>query len=329
MLDYVIDNSELIGEWNWEKNNTLGFYPQKLSCGSGKKVWWKCQKGHEWQAVIGSRNNGYGCPFCSGLRVLRGVNDLETVNPELCKEWNYKRNIGISPDLFFPNSDKKVWWKCELGHEWQASIGHRNKGRGCPICAGKQVLTGFNDLASTNPEVAKEWEVERNMGVTPENVTPNSHKKAWWKCSVCGNEWQAIISERNRGYGCPKCGVRKMAHSRRCNQIEEKGSLEQNNPDLAKEWLYAKNGELKPSDVLQNSPQKVWWKCRDCGHEWAAQIKVETAVTVAPNVLKLIMPYHIHEQCVLYRNAIQTWLQNGTARKMVLHQTNHFVKQKL
>ena len=63
---YVIDNAKLMAEWNWEKNNYLGFDPKTLTLGSGQKVWWKCQKGHEWMAIISNRNRKSGCPYCSG-----------------------------------------------------------------------------------------------------------------------------------------------------------------------------------------------------------------------------------------------------------------------
>ena len=65
---YLIDNTTLIAEWNWEKNSELGLNPRSLTLGSGKKAWWKCSYGHEWQAVIGSRNKGHGCPVCAKNR---------------------------------------------------------------------------------------------------------------------------------------------------------------------------------------------------------------------------------------------------------------------
>ena len=65
---YIINDSQLMAEWNWEKNNELGLDPKTLTCGSGKKVWWKCKNGHEWQATISNRSNGRGCPFCSKRR---------------------------------------------------------------------------------------------------------------------------------------------------------------------------------------------------------------------------------------------------------------------
>ena len=102
---------------------------------SGKKVWWKCSNGHEWQTTISHRTIGSGCPYCSGLKVIKGENDLQTVNPTLANEWNYEKNDGLTPLDVRPSSGKKVWWKCREGHEWQATINHRNNGNGCPICA--------------------------------------------------------------------------------------------------------------------------------------------------------------------------------------------------
>ena len=67
--------------------------------------------------------------------VLKGYNDLQAVNPSLTKEWNYEKNNGLTPVDVTPNSHKKVWWKCGNGHEWQAAIGNRHKGNGCPQCA--------------------------------------------------------------------------------------------------------------------------------------------------------------------------------------------------
>ena len=106
---YLIDNPLLMSEWNYEKNGDLN--PETLTLGSHQKVWWKCEKGHEWQAVIYSRNNGFGCPICSGHKVLKGYNDLATTNPTLAKEWNYEKNGDLKPEHFMAGSGKKVWWK--------------------------------------------------------------------------------------------------------------------------------------------------------------------------------------------------------------------------
>ena len=180
---------------------------------SGKRVWWKCGNGHEWKARISSRSSGNGCPYCSGQKVLKGSNDLQTVNPILAKEWNYEKNKGFTPADVMPNSVKKVWWKCNQGHEWEAAIGSRNSGNGCPYCSGRFAIKGKNDLQTINPHLAKEWNYEKNNGLTPANFLPNSGKTVWWKCSI-GHEWQARIQHRNNGVGCPICRKNKKQKNR-------------------------------------------------------------------------------------------------------------------
>ena len=129
---------------------------------------------------------------------------MQTVNPALAKEWNYEKNTGLTPVDVTPGSNKIVWWKCHQEHEYKASIADRKSGRGCPYCAGKKVLKGFNDLQTVNPTLAAEWHDEKNNKLTPSDVMPNSHDMVWWKCNK-GHEWQARIDSRNNGNGCPIC----------------------------------------------------------------------------------------------------------------------------
>ena len=167
-------------------------------------MWWKCKKGHEWQTTIKNRNNGYGCPYCSGQKTLKGYNDLQTINPSLAKEWNYQKNGNLKPEDFVSNTHSKVWWKCKHGHEWQAEISSRNQGRGCPYCANQKILPGFNDLQSKNIKLASEWHPTKNENLKPNMVSCGSGKIVWWKCRN-GHEWQAMIKDRNNGKGCPIC----------------------------------------------------------------------------------------------------------------------------
>ena len=257
---YLSDNAQLMGDWNWERNK--GIDPSQVTLGSNMETWWKCSKGHEWEAKINNRSHGTGCPYCAGKRILKGNNDLQTINPSLAMEWNYEKNGILKPDQFTANSGKKVWWKCSKGHEWQATIANRNNGLGCPYCSGKKVLKGYNDLQTINNSLAKEWNYEKNGALKPEQFTANSGKKAWWKCSK-GHEWKAAIGSRNTGAGCPYCS----------GHFATKGvnDLQTLNPSLAKEWNYEKNGIIKPEQFTVNSNKKVWWRC-SAGHEWQATI---------------------------------------------------------
>ena len=128
----VATNTKLIKEWNAERNN--GLNPEYIPMNSGKKVWWKCKEGHEWQAVIASRVKGVGCPFCTNQKATFGKNDLATKHPELINEWHPTKNGELTPSMVTCGSGKKVWWICEQGHEWQAYIKHRSNGVGCPYC---------------------------------------------------------------------------------------------------------------------------------------------------------------------------------------------------
>ncbi len=253
-------NPNLFKEWNDEKNGDIK--PEYVTIGSNKKVWWKCSKGHEWQASIHGRNRGSGCPYCSGRYVIKNKTDLQTINPTLVKEWNYEKNIGLSPDHFTASTHTKVWWKCSEGHEWQAAISNRNKERGCPYCAGRQVLKGYNDLQTINPLLANEWNYVKNGNLKPEHFTANSNKKVWWKCGN-GHEWQAQIASRNKGIGCAYCSGRKV--------LKGYNDLKTVNPTLANEWNYEKNNGLTPLDLTPGSERKVWWRCSK-GHEWQAMV---------------------------------------------------------
>ena len=263
---YLKENSfafvhpELVCEWNDSRNGILR--PDMFSCFTREKVWWKCSKGHEWCAPIADRSNGRGCPVCSNKEVLVGYNDLATTNPDLLEEWNYERNTLIAPTQVTIKSGKKVWWKCVKGHEWEATIAHRSSGRGCPICSNKQVLIGYNDLSTTHPDLAKDWNYERNGNLTPEKVVAGSQKEVWWRCNK-GHEWCDSICHRISGRGCSVCSNHRI--------VVGINDLATTNPELINEWDYDKNGELTPEKVVAGSEKKVWWKCSK-GHEWSAYI---------------------------------------------------------
>ena len=267
----LVLNPQIAQEWHPKKNGTLT--PEMFYEKAHIKVWWKCSLGHEWQASISSRTfRGDGCPFCAGKRVLRGFNDLMTVNPELAKEWNYDKNCQLTPDAVTCGSNKKVWWKCSLGHEWQASVADRKK-YSCPYCSGKYTLKGFNDLKTVRPDIAKEWHPTKNDTLTPEMFSIGSTTKIWWHCLECGNDWYVSINNRTtHNTGCPECGKKKKGNSRRSTLVMKEGSLAEKCPVLTEEWHQTKNGDLKPTDVTRGSKKKVWWKCQKCGGEWQAAI---------------------------------------------------------
>jgi DNA-directed RNA polymerase subunit RPC12/RpoP len=195
----------LAAEWHPEKNGNL--LPNDILSGSDKKIWWKGKCGHEWRAAVYNRSkeNGSKCPYCFGVgsaKKIDDVNSFASFFPNIAKEWHSKNKK--SPKEYSPGSGELVWWKGSCGHEWEATISKRTNGRGCPYCTGKKVDQS-NSLATKNPKLAKEWHVTFNGALTVNDVTAGSGKKVWWKCGTCNFEWQAVINNRNRGRGCPRC----------------------------------------------------------------------------------------------------------------------------
>ncbi|MCK9577663.1 MAG: zinc-ribbon domain-containing protein [Clostridia bacterium] len=105
------------------------------------------------------------------VKLIKGVNDLATLRPDLALQWHPIKNGTLTPQSVTCGLNVKAWWICSLGHEWEARIADRSKGCGCPICAGQKVLIGYNDLATTNPELAKQWHPIKNGDLKPTNVT--------------------------------------------------------------------------------------------------------------------------------------------------------------
>jgi hypothetical protein len=101
---------------------------------------------------------------------------------------------------------KKVFWLCPEGHTYETVLYSRNAGRNCPVCSGTVVLRGLNDLAKTNPDLALEWDYERNAPLTPQDVSAGSDKKVFWVCAE-GHTYKSAIGKRTRpfGSGCPNC----------------------------------------------------------------------------------------------------------------------------
>jgi DNA-directed RNA polymerase subunit RPC12/RpoP len=253
----LVRNPGVAAEWHPTYNQDL--VPEKVTPMSKKKVWWICAKGHTWLARVASRNEGSGCPYCS-VRVRNQCRSLEIFNPALAKEWNCARNGILKPWSVGPMSDKVVWWICKEGHEWQAKVANRSRGYGCPYCSGR-IASNQNCLKITNPALASEWHPKKNLNLTPLDVSSGSSKKVWWKCKE-GHEWEARIGSRARGNGCPYCSGRAT-----CND----NCLLTLNPPLATEWHPSKNGDLSPKDVTPMSGKKVWWICAK-GHAWEARV---------------------------------------------------------
>ena len=336
-------NPSLAAEWHPTKNGTLT--PDNVLSGSNKKVWWLCTKcKHEWEASIGSRNRGTGCPRCSFLYRTSEPEQavffyLKKYFADTENEWSTTWLKRQTVDMFVPS--------LELAIEYDGAFWHKDEQRDLkkakvlkehgiklirlreqrensqigdgsfviPIPKSSYDLNYLNkplhalfsiinelyslcivpdidldrdyiaitklfeerkrekSLANLAPNLLVDWDYEKNTAIPPELIPALSSKKVWWKCNMCGNEWQASAAHRFNGRGCPECDARKkklVARSAKHN------SLADIHPDFIDEWDYNKNDECKPSDYSLGSSRSVWWKCKKCGHEWQAPIKARS-----------------------------------------------------
>ena len=185
----------------------------------------------------------------------------------LLKEWDESRNFPLTPDTVSYGSKKKVWWTCENGHSWQTTVHVRSEGSGCPYCAGRKVLPGFNDLETLQPEIAAQWDKRKNGCLKPSDAAVSSNRPAWRRCEL-GHSYRATVSSRTqRKTGCPYCAGRKV--------LKGFNDLETLYPDVAAQWDPSLNGALTPEMVTPGSNKKVWWQC-SMGHVWKSVIYPRT-----------------------------------------------------
>ena len=256
---------ELARQWHPTKNGPLT--PSDVLPGSHQLVWWLCPNGHEWRAQVKSRVSGAGCPICTNRHVLSGDNDLATHYPDLARQWHPTKNGSLTPHDVLPGSRRKVWWVCDKGHQWRAAVSARVNGSGCPVCAGKKIVPGENDLASQYPDIARQWHPEKNGSLTPEHIAPASNKKVWWICDK-GHEYQATVASRTqRNGGCPYCANTKV--------LPGYNDLATLYPQVASQWHPTLNRPLTPDHILPGSRRKVWWQCKN-GHIWQAVVYSRT-----------------------------------------------------
>lgn len=252
----------LAAQWDQERNGDLT--PDQVLPGSHRKVWWQCPEGHRWQAFVKSRVGGAGCPVCQHRALSVGETDLAACFPALAAQWDQERNGDLTPQDVFPGTQRKVWWRCARGHVWQARVSSRaQNGAGCPVCTGRQILPGENDLATLFPAVAQAWHPDRNGSLTPAQISPYSNRKVWWQCPR-GHPYQAVVSARTAsGSGCPYCTGRRVLAG-----FNDLATLE---PALAQEWHPTLNQGLTPDQVTSGSHKRVWWQC-PAGHVWKAVV---------------------------------------------------------
>ena len=207
--------SYLLEEWDYQQNN--GKTPDDYTYGSNKIVLWICREcGSSFPARISTRVHYRTrvCNDCAKKQSWKTRHEKKIVEhniamdyPQIAEEWDYELNNGITPETVTKGTHDEYYWKCPKGHpSYKARVANRiYKGDGCPVCSGRRLLAGVNDLETVNPYLADQWDYERNYPKTPEEVFPREGKKYWWICPICGESYPALVSNRAAGKSHDKC----------------------------------------------------------------------------------------------------------------------------
>lgn len=203
-------------------------------------------------------------------KLVVGQNDLASQCPEVAAEWDYEKNGDVTPEMVCYKSSKKYWWICSKhGVSWETKVTVRTRGHGCPQCAHDKKVSTNGTLADRFPEIAAEWHPTLNGDLTPNDVTGSTSTKVWW-LGRCGHEWDMTVANRTTlGQGCPFCAGKRV--------LAGFNDLSTTDPNVADEWDYERNGDLKPTAVSRGSAKVVWWKCGSCGFSWQGVINKRTA----------------------------------------------------
>lgn len=239
-------------EWDYDKNKDYDL--EKITYGSStKKYWWTCLKcKSSYQSSPYSRYSGMGCPYCAGKKINH-TNSLESLYPNIAKQWHKTKNGELQPSNITPKSNKKVWWHCDICKEdYDMTVNHKTSGIGCPYCSGRRTQKS-KSLGTIRPDLLKEWDYSKNKD-EPFSVSPYSHKKVYWSC-LKGHSFKAIVKDRHeKNVGCPYCSNRKV--------LKGFNDIWTTNPELAKLLNNPEDGYK----YMQFSKHRVDWKCpnSDC-----------------------------------------------------------------
>ena len=277
---------DLQRQWDAPKNAHFG--NTQIQPSNSKKAHWRCPNGpashpHMWVATIANRTSGTTCPVCSGHKVSKSTS-LATKAPNVAKEWDFEANT-LTPNDYTTGSNACVHWKCQTcGQGWTARVNRRagtanRQGTGCPHCYNLRrghkadgSRQSHSVLADSGHPMMNDWDADVNskLGLDSAKVKLRSHKQVHWVCRKCPmghlHRWAASPNDRTSyNSGCPCCSGHQVCQ---CN------SLKTINPEVAKDWDYAKN-EGTPDDYSAFAFKEVWWKSAARG-SWQQSIHVRT-----------------------------------------------------
>ncbi|MFR5859319.1 MAG: zinc-ribbon domain-containing protein, partial [Clostridia bacterium] len=164
-------------------------------------------------------------------------------------------------------------------------------------------------LASEFPEVAEEWDYEKNGKLLPQMIHPGSNERVWWKCKDCGESWKTSVAERTKRdkTGCPRCSVFRGAKKHHETILRKKGSVVETHSWILDSWDYEKNN-VSPYDVISGSGRKIWLKCDKCGYTWEATVNhiTKRGINCPCCINKVVVP-GVNDLATTHPQLLEDW----------------------
>ena len=266
----------------WSSKNTQKIDEITLSEAKNKKYIWLCDccnlEFNEKLSIvldkfsnINNRELKKICPYCN-KKIPKPEESLGYKKPFLKSEW--LENINGDIYNVFSNSNDIIEWICRKCHRnFKAKISNRAEDdKCCPYCSNRILIKGINDLATTHPHLIKEWSNLNDRQLSC--LTNKSSYKAWWKCSVCSNTYQQVVSSKLISKtSCPYCRKTKV--------LKGFNDLATTHPWLIKEWSTLNDRDRDSSSIMCNSNYRAWWKCAECSKEYRQSVKKKILMNIS------------------------------------------------
>ena len=167
-------------------------------------------------------------------------------------------NLGVGLNQFY--GKKVLLLDADPQSSLTIALGNKN-----PDALDDTLASAMN-YASRYPKLLSEWS-DKNLVKLEDVKARDGAKRYWWKCPVCGNEYQKTLVRKLEAMGCPFCAKRKVKTGF--------SDLKTTDPGISSEWNAELNGGWMPEDVTRKSRKFIRWNC-ECGHVWGCKISERT-----------------------------------------------------
>lgn len=293
--DLATTRKDLLKEWDYEENNKIGLYPNKVMRGNHTLANWICPVGHNYKKTIHERSAGHGCTECA--------KESQTSFPEQAIYFYMKKIFNDNVlnrygkpeiDIFIPTIN--------FGIEYDGLHSHKNK--------EEKEKEKNNTLKKMGIDLLRIKEVKTRVKDTKEIIYCEINSNYSYLNEVL-NKLIIILKEKYNVITNIEINIEKDRI-----EIEEQyvKSLKENSilskkPELKNEWDYEKNGKIKPEYVSYGSSKKYWWKC-NLGHSYECEPKKKEFNKGCPYCSNKKLLKGFNDIKTLYPNVINDWDYN-------------------